>query len=227
MKRTFTLLAIAAVIGLGPAGTATADNLQAKPSVFVGKAGDCGPGYDPGSQIVTSAWLDGIGLPDDGGMNGVAATRKDDHSGLLLSKNGPIADCSAAGATIKGLKKGMTVGAGFMLGFDYRNGSHCGGGAPRFNVVSRMGGVETFHFVGNCSVGTSTPAPQDSHWTQLRFSAAMAFPPIAVGSEIMSISINFDEGTSGGAVPADITLAVIDNIFIDGNYIRDGHGHDD
>src|SRR3989442_15748271 len=41
--------------------------LQAVPFVFVGKAGDCGAGYPAGSNIVTSAWLGGMGLPDNGG----------------------------------------------------------------------------------------------------------------------------------------------------------------
>src|SRR3954469_15346155 len=56
-------------------GTVLADNdhdrdnnkLKARPFVFVGKAGDCGPA--PGSNIVTSAWLGGMGLPDNGGAN--------------------------------------------------------------------------------------------------------------------------------------------------------------
>jgi len=66
--------------------------------VFVGDAEDCGPGYPPGSNIVTSAWLRGMGLPDNGQTNTTvldpgsptgAASRRDPHSGLLLNKNGP------------------------------------------------------------------------------------------------------------------------------------------
>jgi hypothetical protein len=39
-------------------------------------------------QVVTSAWLGGMGLPDNGGdtaFNGVPDTAKDPHRGLLLS----------------------------------------------------------------------------------------------------------------------------------------------
>jgi hypothetical protein len=118
------------------------DRLRAVPFVFVGEAGDCGPA--PGSNIVTSAWLRGMGLPDNGQMNTTildllngADSRRDPHLGLLLNKNGPTGDCSAAGARIHGvedLKVGPSPDAAFVLGFDYRNGTHCGAGSPRFNV---------------------------------------------------------------------------------------------
>jgi hypothetical protein len=210
--------------------------LTADPFIFVGKAGDCGAGYPAGSNIVTSAWLGGMGLPDNGGPNSNPANatdnpnKRDAHFGLLLSKNGPTPDCSAAGAEIKGVK-GMVVTNTFALGFDYRNGSHCGGGAPRFNVVTRIGSSETFHFVGNCAVGINTPAEQDPQWTTIRFSAAVASPPILLGSRIESISLIFDEGTDQPSpVPATsgdisgIGLAVVDNIFVSGRFIRRGNG---
>ena len=183
------------------------------PSTFVGKAGDCGTGYPAAAEIVTADWIKGIGLPDNGGanFNGTNSAdipnNKDDRNGLLLSKNGATANCSAAGAKIDGFGDKLMI---TELGFDYRNGTHCGGGAPRFNVVASDG----FHFVGNCSVGTSTPAPQDpSAWTRIRFTPAQAFPPIAAGAIVKSIEIVFDEGTDGGPGAG---LAVIDNIDING-----------
>jgi hypothetical protein len=216
--------------------------LTAVPWVYVGDAGDCGPGYPPGSNIVTSAWLRGMGLPDSGqpnttaadtvlGSNG-AASRGDSHYGLLLNKNGPTPDCSSAGASIHGIR-GLTVGpapeAAFVLGFDYRNGTHCGGGAPRFDVVARSStGSSTFHFIGNCALGVRTPAPEDPlQWTRVRFANLGAgFPPIPPGSRIESIDLVFDEGTDvpGTEDPNGVGLSVVDNIFVNGQYIRSGRG---
>src|SRR5439155_844865 len=79
----------------------------AVPFTFVGTAAECAPS-PAGSRIVTAAWLGGMGLPDNGGPS--ATTPGDPHTGLLLSKNGPTADCSSSGALITGVK-GMTVDA--------------------------------------------------------------------------------------------------------------------
>ena len=236
MKRLFVAIAMIALMGLVPAGKAAADDkdnedkLQAKPFVFVGTAADCAPS-PAGSSIVTAAWLRGMGLPDDGGNNAPnPATRNDPHRGLLLSKNGPTADCSAAGARISGVK-GTTVTATFELGFDYRNGGHCGAGAPRFNVVAKpASGPETFHFVGGCANDqTPTGAPQDSsQWTRVAFqtsNAAESFPVIPVGSKIVSIALIFDEGTdTANNDTQGVGLAVVDNININGRFIRQGEG---
>jgi hypothetical protein len=203
--------------------------LEAVPFVFVGNAGDCGTGYPAASRIVTSDWLTGMGLPDNGGANTTAAdlatnpNKKDPHTGLLLSKNGPTADCSSAGATIKGVK-GIPVNAAFALGFDYRNGGHCGAGAPRFNVVTTDG---VFHFVGGCANGIPTPASQDPlQWSQVRFvtaNPAQSFPPILPGSAIKSIDLIFDEGTDTANNDTEgVGLAVVDNIFINGQLITSG-----
>jgi len=235
MSNRVVLVAFIAAIGL----TARADDddrLRAVPFVFVGKAGDCGP--VPGSKIVTSAWLRGMGLPDNGQSNttlvdvatGTASpSRKDPHTGLLLNKNGPSADCSAAGARIRGVE-GMRVDATFTLGFDYRNGTHCGAGAPRFNVTTRAG---TFHFVGGCANDHApTPAPQDPlEWTRVRFQTSdptESFPPIPPGSVIDSISLICDEGTEVPTArdPNGVGLSVVDNIFINGQVIRSGKRSD-
>jgi hypothetical protein len=244
MERSFSVAAavLGALVVLPAPQPARADddgdNLRAVPFVFVGKAGDCGTlatgePYPAGSRIVTSAWLGGMGLPDNGGLNTTLAdfatnpNKQDPHLGLLLSKNGATVDCSSAGAQIRGVR-GMEVDATFVLGFDYRNGGHCGAGAPRFNVSYTLpGGTQASSFVGNCALGAPTPAPQDpTEWTRLRFAAAAAFPPIPPGSRIQSISIIFDEGTDTPSVedPRGVGLAVIDNIFINGSTITRGHG---
>jgi len=225
-------LALAASAGL----TAQADdrddrNLRAVPFVFIGNDGDCGPGTF-GSHIVTSAWLGGMGLPDRGGdtaLNGVAATKDDPHRGLLLSKNGPAIDCSAAGARILGAR-GTLVDATTALGFDYRNGGHCGAGAPHFNLtVEPPTGPNTFHFVGGCANGVQAPAPQDpAQWTRDRFlltDPAQAFPAVPPGSRIVSLTIIYDEGTDTASLqdPNGVGLAVVDNIFVAGEFIRAGN----
>jgi len=224
------VVAMVVVVGaLSPVGAADAQQHQAVPFVFIGKADDCGAGTF-GSHVVTSAWLGGMGLPDNGGdtaFNGVADTAKDPHRGLLLSKNGPSPDCSSAGARISGVR-GMSVDATFTLGFDYRNGGHCGAGAPRFNVVAKPPtGPNTSHFVGGCVNGVQTPAPQDAvEWTRARFTAAQQFPPIPAGSTIVRITLLHDEGTDTASVqdPNGVGLAVVDNVFINGQFIRTGTG---
>jgi hypothetical protein len=206
------------------------NQLRAVPWIFVGTAAQCAPS-PAGSRIVTSAWLGGMGLPDNGGLNGAAATRNDPHRGLLLNKNGLTADCSSSGATIKGVK-GMTVTARFHLGFDYRIGGHCGAGAPRFNVDTDQG----FFFVG-CVNAPQTPSLQDAQWTQTRsdvtacgtecFNATLGIQgSIPVGAKIKSIDITFDEGTdtTSPSGPTGAGLAVLDNIDVNGTLIRSGSG---
>jgi hypothetical protein len=230
--RTFSFLAAVVLTAtvVGPA-TVTADEsdhkLRAEPWTFVGTAGQCAPA-PAGSRIVTSAWLRGMGLPDGDGdtaLNGVTGTRNDPHLGLLLNKNGPTPDCSSSGATIKGVK-GIVTTATFALGYDYRNGGHCGAGAPRFNVDTDAG----FFFVG-CANALKSNAPQDPlQWTRTRSvlatCGAECFPgPIPAGSKIKSINIVFDEGTDTANNDTEgVGLAVIDNIFVDGKYIRSGSG---
>jgi hypothetical protein len=109
----------------------------------------------------------------------------------------------------------MKVTDGFAIGFDYRNGGHCGAGAPRFNVDTNMGSF----FVG-CASATQSPAPQDPlQWTRTR---SVLIPN---GAEIKSINIVFDEGTdTANNDTQGIGLAVVDNIFINGQFITPGPG---
>ena len=95
MFRILILTAVV-IVAVVPAAPAFADRddddgLRAVPFVFVGAPGDCGP--LPGSNIVTSAWLPGMGLPDNGDPN-TAANAGDRRFGLLLNKNGLTTDCS-------------------------------------------------------------------------------------------------------------------------------------
>ncbi len=199
-------------------------NLQARASTFVGLAAGCAP-FPAGSNIVTAAWLTGMGLPDDGSSNATPSTppNRDPHFGLLLSKNGATADCSSAGADIQGTS-GIVVTATTQFGFDYRNGGHCGAGAPRFNVVTSD---NVLHF-GGCAGGTLTAAPQDpAQWSRVRLTPAQFSPPILPSSTVKNVSIVFDEGTDTASTddPNGVGLAVIDNIDINGIVITRGPGN--
>jgi len=226
-----TLALTATVLG----GLVTASDADAQPQAipfaFIGTADECGG--PAGSHIVTAAWLGGMGLPDNGGQNTTAAdpaTKNDPHRGLLLSKNGPTADCSSAGAVIVGFGRGTTL---TELGFDYRNGTHCGAGAPRFNITSTQG----FTYFAGCAAGIPSPAPQDPlEWTRVRFvAAAQVFPASAAappfvfgpgGTQISRLSIVYDEGTDTPGVedPRGVSLSVLDNIDVNGRLIRSGAG---
>jgi len=197
--------------------------LRAVPFVFVGSAQDCGG--TAGSNIVTSAWLGGMGLPDNNGANGVPATAGNPHLGLLLSKNGPTPDCSSAGARILGAE-GTVVTATTTLGYDFRNGGHCGAGAPRFNLTTQD---NVLHFIGGCANSTQTPSTQDPQWTRATASPtdpAQAFPPVTPNSRIKSLTLIYDEGTDTPTAqdPNGVGLAVVDNIFVDNRFISAGRG---
>ena len=226
MKKLPYAMAASLIVSLVPAFGDDEKNdkaPQAEPFVFVGSAGDCGG--TAGSSIVTSAWLPGIGLPDDGKT--LNPDGRNPHLGLLLSKNGPTANCSAAGATITGVA-GLAITATTEFGFDYRNGGHCGAGAPRFNVIATDNPNIT-HFAG-CVGSTHTPAPQDKlEWTRIRLTPSQFFPPLVPGSKIKSVSIIFEEGTDTSSVddPLGVGLAVVDNIDVNGELITSGNNRRD
>lgn len=181
----------ALLLGSLSVASATGPGISVQPCTFVGKAGDCGTGSPPGSDAVAAAWLTHQGLPDAGNS---------DHA-LYLQKFGPTSDCSAAGATISGVT-GITLSE---LGFDVRDGGHCGAGAPRFDVFT-TDGVD--HFFG-CIYGTHRPIA--SGWTRVRFSPADGLPAVAPTETVQSIEIVFDEGTDVGQ-----GFVYLDNIDVNG-----------
>jgi hypothetical protein len=179
--------------------------------------------FDPkDTDLVAARWIDGIGCPTGqkvsfDGKNVVpftdAACPSGDsgdreNAGLLLVKTGPQANFAAAGADLKTVR-GLTL---TELGYDIRTGSHCGGGAPRFNVLTEDG---VTHFVG-CNSGTVTTS--SAGWRRLRFdpkNPAQAFPPIT--SAVRSISIIFDEGQDSPGEGSG--SAIIDNIDVNGKLV--------
>jgi hypothetical protein len=226
-RRSIRIVAVGmlAVVGALAPALAPADSLRAVPFVFIGTAAQCGG--VAGSHIVTSAWLGGMGLPDNGGPNGDPATANDPHRGVLLNKNGPTTDCSSAGLVITNVPKVITE-----LDFDYRNGTHCGAGAPRFNIETKAG----FTYFAGCGDGVHTPATQDpAQWTHVSFSAAGGLvapqnatnPPFVFGvTEVKRLSIVYDEGTDtvGTEDPNGVGLSNIDNISVNNAVISSGTG---
>ena len=118
--------------------------------------------FDPfGSNLVESDWINHIGCPTDATINtGSPGTYSDpacptrqgptdrNHQGLLLAKTGPTANIASAGAELKGVAGEPLTSIGYDIrkhgGASTPLGSHCGAGAPRFNVVTDFG----THFIG-------------------------------------------------------------------------------
>jgi hypothetical protein len=190
-----TILALTAAPAM--AGKPTAPRLQVKPGTFVGTAAQCG-GVAGTKGGVRAAWRTHTGLKDAG---------RSDHA-LVLVKKVATTDCSSAYARIRGVKGLPAV----ELGFDYREDSLCTGGSARFNVTATDG----FHFVGGC--GNAVPVPlgtdrRGDDWFRVTFdltNPAHAFPPVAPGATLVSVTILHDEqGRS-----------VLDNINVNGKLIK-------
>ena len=208
--------------------------------------------YDPAKTfLVSSGWQVGIGCPTNAGTSSNGANKPDGtytdpacptgdskdkkNEGLLLAKTGPTANYAAAQADLKDVK-GTVLSE---LGYDIRKptstndprGSHCGAGAPRFNVTTSDG---TLYFIG-----CNSPAPDSqtagNGWLRLRWGTAgtlLAYPqsgggPVNIsGMTVKSIQIVFDEGQDTG--PDNFGLAVLDNIDVNGTLVGQGdHGDDD
>ena len=225
IRSTMQVLGIALALTGFTVGEASAQIYRAVPVNFVGTAAQCSP-FPAGSRIVTSRWESGSGLADTGGPHPAGNNA---HQGLLLQKNGPTSDCSSATATI-------TVGGSATLsltintlGFDFRNGTSCGAGAPRFNVYS---GSTTYFF--GCVHGQKADSTQDpGEWTRVTFNAAGGPYPGADTfvfgvTPVDGIEIIFDEGTDT-SLPPDATggpgLVTLDNIRINNTFIRRSAGN--
>ena len=212
--------------------------------------------FDPGkTNLVQAEWLNGIGCPTNGFIqnfpsgttpytDGACQTgdaRGDRHNqGLLLVKTGPTNNFASAIAELKKVK-GITL---TELGYDLRkpggttvspSGSHCGAGAPRFNVVTTDG---VTHFVAcnsppplvtnSSAVDNPTQAtttPLNNGWMRLRWDAALlaaAFPPILPTDVVKRIVIVFDEGQDAAGSPDFFGAAILDNIDVNGTLVGRG-----
>jgi len=180
------------------------------------------------------------------------------NEGLLLAKTGPTNNDASAGAMLQGVKGTVLTG----LGFDIRKpgpglplvtfpgdqsdprGSHCGAGAPRFNIV--IGGY--FYFLG-CNSPTPDSDTPGNGWQRLRWgtttdlsaspqcsagfcgpgkdnpcTASIVHPSYCniKGQMVDSIEIIFDEGDDTG--PDNFGLAILDNIDVNGMLVGRGPG---
>lgn len=160
--------------------------------------------YDPGkTHTIYAKWVSRLGLPDNNG---------DKNYALVLSKDTATSTNAAPGATIKGVKNIQLT----EIGFDLRDGGHCGAGAPRFNIVTND---NVTHFAG-CTYATTDATVPATGWMRKRFSATdlqtagKVFPPLQPGSTVKSIDIVMDEGTD--TAPDNSGLSILDNIDING-----------
>lgn len=232
MKTRIGLVTLLAFFGLAAVAFAAFNHFNVVPSEF----------EPEGTPLVNAAWLNGIGCPTNAATADapppdfeiepgapftdpacLTGDPKDKNvEGLLLAKTGPTANVAAAQAHINGVR-GETL---TELGYDIRKaggagddrGSHCGAGAPRFNVVTMD---DVTHFLG-CNSPPATSQVIGMGWTRLRWNAAglaAAFPPISSTDQVKAIEIVFDEGQDAG--PDNFGLAVLDNIDINGVLI--GH----
>jgi hypothetical protein len=204
--------------------------------------------YDPAhTSLVGAGWSDGTGCPTSASVATYPATKptgtytdpacptrdSSDHEndGLVLAKTGPTTNNAAAFAEVKGVKGQPLT----ELGYDIRKwgpgthasalGSHCGAGAPRFDVQT----TTDSYFVGCSSPPPTMESPGDG-WIRLRwggsaplvgYNSAGALVPIT--GNVVSIYVVFDEGTDTG--PDFFGAAVLDNIDVNG--ILGGTGPDD
>jgi hypothetical protein len=198
--------------------------------------------FDPAdTRLVQATWLPGIGCPTNARIspNGTDTTpftdtacptgdsRDRQNQGLLLVKTGPTANDASAGARLKNVPSTVTE-----LGYDIRKpasvdprGSHCGAGAPRFNIETRDGHI---FFIGCNSPPATTQTSSATGWTRLRWGAAtVAFGQLGgvatLGSlNVKAIEIIFDEGQDASGAPDQFGAAVLDNIDVNGKLVGQG-----
>ncbi len=174
------------------------------PFEFVGTAEQCGG--VAGTDIVTAQWDTSTGNPSPS---------------ILLQKNGPTTNCSAAGVDIVTSLEGGSLSALTELNFDYKDGGHCGAGAPRFNVQTDQGTA----FLG-CAGGTQTSL--GNGWTHVVFTQSQldaAYTAAGINNPatatLQDLYIIFDEGTdtpTGGTIGTAGTV-IIDNISVNGQEV--------
>jgi hypothetical protein len=191
------------------------------------------------TNLVQAAWLHGIGCPPANTrivvFNNVTEAFEEatftEHpcevgdpldsriEGLLLAKTGPTVNFASAFARIIGVKGELIT----ELGWDIRKaggmtasplGSHCGGGAPRWNIQPEAD-PENIIFIGCNSPGPSVATQEAGQaWIRQRWTL---ITPVTV----RSLAIVFDEGTTDGG-PDFFGAAILDNITINGVIVGRG-----
>jgi hypothetical protein len=204
MKRSIkvVLASVAAsfvgALGMPLAAHAAPAAFQLQPFEFVGTAAECGG--TAGTDTVTAKWDNSTGNP---------------APSILLQKLGATSNCAAAGVDIVTPLEGGPVSALTELNYDYKNGGHCGAGAPRFNVV-----VDGNYYFLGCTQGVQTPA--GAGWTHVEFGPVQfAAAGIPLTGTLDDVYIIFDEGTdtpTGGTIGTAGTV-YLDNISVNGQVV--------
>ena len=244
MRKILVCVPVFVVTGFWLVSTAQAGSFNVVPFEF-----------DPGkTNLVSAQWARGVGCPtaatsfiddpstpsdfdpiptpytDPACATGDAQDAR--VEGLLLVKTGPTPNNASAVAVLNGVKGTVLT----ELGYDIRKpaavplddrGSHCGAGAPRFNVVSE--GV--LYFIG-CNSPAPTTTTVGTGWIRLEwgtgpatldaFPAAGGGPVDITGFVVDSISIVFDEGQDASGGPDQFGAAVLDNINVNGSLVGRG-----
>ena len=209
--------------------------------------------YDPAKTgLVQAAWLQGMGCPTSativlpnedftgpgqpqpyGDPACPTGDANDQHfDGLLLGKTGPSVNFASAVAELNRVK-GITL---TELGWDIRKqggsagplGSHCGAGAPRWNIQT----TTNSYFLG-CNSPPPNTETLGNGWVRMRWGPVTAFcvtcpPPLTftlqpVTGTVVRLQIVFDEGQDAG--PDFFGAAFLDNIDVNGALV--GHGATD
>ncbi len=194
---------IGAVV-LPVAASAATPAFRLQPFEFVGTATECGG--PAGTDTVTAKWDSSTGNPSPS---------------IMLQKLGATSNCAAAGVDIISSLEGGPLSALNELNFDYKNGGHCGAGAPRFNVQTNQGTA----FLG-CAGGVQTSL--GNGWTHVVFDTAELAAAYTAAditnpstATLQDLSIIFDEGTdtpAGGTIGTPGTIN-IDNISVNGDVV--------
>jgi hypothetical protein len=223
--------------------------------------------FDPHrTHLVAAQWIDGTGCPTGAkevlfdtnppyallppsAFTDTACPTGDpkdkENEGLLFVKTGELYNDAAGTAVIRGVR-GIVLGE---IGYDIRSGSHCGAGAPRFNITTTTG---KFYFLGCTSPAPDSTPFSSTGWRRLRWgngtpgsvSGYLNGSTLeAITDPIRTISMIFDEAQDALSGGNSSGLAVLDNIDINGTLVgrdasddhsghydhndRDDHDHDD
>jgi hypothetical protein len=132
-----------------------------------------------------ASWKGGEGLPDSTGSKDQA---------LYLQKDTLTANEVAGVAVFDGFQ-GMHTSEIVPLEFWYRTDSHCGAGAPRFNIRVDTGvGPQQTIFVGCAGMVPGATVTHDGHTYQQRTFAG----PILPAGTVTGLAIMYDEGDDLG-----------------------------
>jgi hypothetical protein len=153
------------------------------------------------------------------------------NEGLLLAKTGPTGNYASGTAELKDVNGTALTELGYDIrkpGVDQNDprGSHCGAGAPRFDITLANG---SSYFLG-CKSPAPTTDTAGNGWQRLRwggngtlsaYNAATGALENISGKTVQSIEIVFDEGQDTG--PDNFGLAVLDNIDVNGTLVGQGN----